>query len=159
MKGKTFTTAVAVAIGLAAVGYFFFNNPFATQPTVNQNPQPGSPDQVVVQDVTVGTGAEATPGMKLEVNYIGKLQNGTVFDQSSSHGGPLPFTLGASGTIAGWSQGIQGMKEGGTRIIIIPPSLGYGAQAIGPIPPNSTLIFQVELVKVVGPATTTSSAQ
>ncbi len=154
MKGKTLTTAVAVTVGLAVIGYFFFNNPFTANVASNQPAAASlSSDQVVVQDVVKGTGAEATPGMKLQVNYIGKLQDGTTFDQSSNYGGPLEFTLGAEGTIVGWSQGIQGMKEGGTRIIIIPPSLGYGAQAIGPIPANATLIFQVQLVKIVGPDT------
>ena len=150
MKGKTLTTAVAVAVGLGLVGYFFFSNPFTTT-NVGINQQTPSPDQVVIQDIVQGTGSVAQPGSAIRINYIGKLEDGTIFDQSSDHGGPQDFTLGAN-TIVGFSQGVQGMKVGGTRIIIIPPSLGYGSQAVGPIPANSTLIFQVELVDVAAPA-------
>ena len=143
------TTAVAVAVGLALVGYFFFSNPFA--PNMQPQGQAGAPDQVVIQDVAVGNGAQATIGSKIVVNYIGKLQDGTIFDQSSSHGGAQQFSLD-NNMIAGFVQGVAGMKEGGTRVVIIPPSLGYGNRAVGSIPPNSTLIFQVELVKVENPS-------
>lgn len=149
MTGKTLTTAVAVAVGLGLVGYFFFSNPFSTETGVIPK-QSASPDQVIIQEVTAGTGTEAGAGATVSVNYIGKLEDGTTFDQSSDHGGAQTFSL--SQVVPGFAQGIRGMKEGGTRIIIIPPSLGYGDRAVGSIPPNSTLIFQVELVKVVEPS-------
>ena len=162
MSKQQLTTGIAVAIGLLLVGYFFFNNPFSsTSTTVSTEPSSTSaatasdtnpnPNQVVVQDVSQGTGAEAQVGDTVEVNYIGKLQDGTVFDQTSTKSGPFPFTLGGN-VIPGFTQGVTGMKVGGTRIIIIPPSLGYGSQAVGSIPANSTLIFQVELVKIHAPA-------
>ncbi len=149
MTGKTLTTAVAVAVGLGLVGYFFFSNPFSTEIGVIPQ-QSASPDQVIIQEVVEGTGAMASAGSTVRVNYIGKLQDGTTFDQSADHGGAQTFSLGR--VVPGFAQGIQGMKVGGTRIIIIPPSLGYGAQPVGSIPANSTLIFQVELVEVAQPS-------
>lgn len=116
-------------------------------------PPPGStpvPDtkELVKTDLKVGTGKEAKTGDAVTVNYRGTLTNGTVFDESYKRGQPFDFTLG-SGVIEGWSQGVAGMKEGGKRKLIIPPSLGYGAQGAGnDIPPNATLIFEIELLKV-----------
>ena len=142
-------TGIAVTIAVIVLAYFFIflKTPSAALPG-GQGATVGS--AVVIQDIKTGTGAEATPGTSVTVNYVGKLQNGTVFDQSASHGGPFQFGLGAGQVIPGWEQGIQGMKVGGERILIIPPSLGYGAQQVGPIPPNSTLIFDVQLVSVNG---------
>lgn len=106
-------------------------------------------------DLRVGTGAEANTGRNVSVNYTGWLYSaaatdnkGTQFDSSLTAGRtPLAFTVG-SGVIAGFSQGVIGMRVGGLRRIVIPPSLGYGAQANGPIPGNSTLIFEIELLAV-----------
>ena len=107
----------------------------------------GTP-QVKIEDVQVGTGAEAVPGKRVTVNYTGKLENGKVFDSSVGKQ-PFTFDLGAGQVIAGWDQGVKGMKVGGKRILTIPPELGYGAQgAAGVIPPNATLIFEVELLDV-----------
>jgi FKBP-type peptidyl-prolyl cis-trans isomerase len=102
----------------------------------------------MITDTVVGSGAEATPGKTVSVNYVGMLQDGTVFDASANHGSPITFTLGSGQVIPGWEQGIAGMKVGGKRHLVIPPDLGYGAQANGPIPANSTLVFDVELVAV-----------
>ena len=104
-------------------------------------------------DTTVGTGAEATPGHKVNVHYTGWLdQNGAKgkkFDSSVDRGQPFSFGLGAHQVIRGWDEGVAGMKVGGKRTLIIPPDLGYGARgAPGAIPPNATLIFDVELLKV-----------
>lgn len=90
----------------------------------------------------------ATNGSTVSVNYIGKLENGTKFDSSYDRGQPIQFTLGAGQVIAGWDEGILGMKVGEKKNLVIPPEKGYGAQAVGPIPANSTLIFDVELVDV-----------
>ena len=104
-------------------------------------------------DTTVGTGAEATPGHKVTVNYTGWLYNngqkGKKFDSSLDRNQPFTFSLGAHQVIQGWDQGVDGMKVGGKRTLIIPPDLGYGQRgAGGVIPPNATLMFDVELLKV-----------
>jgi FKBP-type peptidyl-prolyl cis-trans isomerase len=96
----------------------------------------------------VGTGAEAVAGKKISVNYVGTLADGTKFDSSYDRNQPFEFTLGAGQVIAGWDQGVAGMKVGGKRKLVIPPSLGYGSQANGSIPANSTLTFEVELLAV-----------
>lgn len=101
-----------------------------------------------IQDEVVGTGAEAVPGKKVTVNYVGTLVDGTKFDSSYDHGTPFSFNLGAGEVIVGWDQGVAGMKIGGKRKLIVPPSLGYGSQTVGPIPANSTLVFEVELLGV-----------
>jgi len=106
------------------------------------------PAQVKIEDIQVGTGAEAAAGKTVSVNYTGTLTNGVVFDSSYQRNEPITVTLGAGQVIPGWEQGLQGMKVGGKRKLTIPPSLGYGAQGQGAIPPNSTLIFEVELLDV-----------
>jgi FKBP-type peptidyl-prolyl cis-trans isomerase FkpA len=102
-------------------------------------------------DQTVGTGAVAVNGKTVMVHYTGWLSNGTKFDSSLDRGHPFPFLLGAHQVIAGWDLGVAGMKVGGKRRLIIPPDLGYGPDgAGGVIPPNATLIFDVELLAVGG---------
>lgn len=103
--------------------------------------------ELKIEDEVVGTGATATAGDKVTVDYVGMLTNGKVFDASKSHGSTgFTFTLGAGQVIKGWDQGVAGMKVGGKRKLTIPASLGYGASgAGGVIPPNATLIFEVEL--------------
>ena len=105
-------------------------------------------------DVRVGTGAEATAGRRITVHYTGWLYSATAPDNkgqqfdSSVGGTPFAFTLGAGQVIRGWDQGVVGMRVGGQRRLVIPPALGYGATGQGPIPPNATLIFDVELLNV-----------
>src|SRR5205814_6838233 len=111
------------------------------------------PSGLKYTDTTVGTGTEATKGKKVSVHYTGWLYNngakGTKFDSSVDRGQPFQFTLGAHQVIAGWDEGVAGMKVGGKRTLIIPPELGYGARgAGGVIPPNATLMFDVELLGV-----------
>lgn len=107
------------------------------------------PSGLQYQDLIVGTGQKSASRMKVRIDYVGKLQNGTVFDK-----GVNDFTLGTGAVIKGWDQGIAGgpgvepMREGGKRKLIIPPSLGYGEKIVSTIPPNSTLIFDIELLRV-----------
>ena len=100
-------------------------------------------------DITTGTGATAVAGKQVKVHYTGWLTNGKKFDSSVDRGRPFVFPLGAGQVIKGWDQGVAGMKVGGKRQLRIPPELGYGASgAGGVIPPNATLIFDVELLDV-----------
>ncbi len=105
------------------------------------------PNGLQMQDLVVGTGTEAHTGDVVSVNYIGTLVNGQKFDSSYDHGQAFLFPLGAGQVIKGWDIGVVGMRIGGKRKLIVPPNLGYGAQgAGGVIPPNATLIFEVELL-------------
>ncbi len=107
-------------------------------------------------DTTPGTGATATAGQQVSVHYTGWLHQpeaangrGAKFDSSKDRGDPFRFQLGARQVIGGWDEGVQGMQVGGTRVLLIPPELGYGARgAGGVIPPNATLVFEVDLLAV-----------
>jgi FKBP-type peptidyl-prolyl cis-trans isomerase len=105
-------------------------------------------DGLQIQDLTVGTGAEAKSGDTITVNYLGTLTNGTKFDSSYDRNQPFTTQIGVGQVIKGWDEGMVGMKVGGKRKLTIPASLGYGSQDMGTIPPNSTLIFEVELLNV-----------
>ena len=108
------------------------------------------------QDVTPGTGTEATKGQNVSVHYTGWLydasksdKRGAKFDSSKDRNEPFEFRLGGGEVIRGWDDGVAGMKVGGTRVLTIPPSLGYGARGAGDvIPPNATLVFEVDLLDV-----------
>jgi peptidylprolyl isomerase len=100
-------------------------------------------------DITPGTGPSPSPGKQVKVHYTGWLENGTKFDSSVDRGQPFVFPIGIGQVISGWDEGVMSMKVGGKRKLIIPPQLGYGANgAGGVIPPNATLIFEVELLDV-----------
>jgi len=160
MNKKTgIAVGVAVVIVLIILGgqgliSSMFNNSSSTTSTNTNNTNTQNtnmqqdPSQLQSQDVTVGTGDTAVAGKQVTVNYVGELTDKTVFDSSYSRGTPFTFTLGAGQVIKGWDMGVAGMKVGGKRILVIPSTLGYGDQAMGPIPANSTLIFQVELLSV-----------
>jgi FKBP-type peptidyl-prolyl cis-trans isomerase FkpA len=110
-------------------------------------------DKLIKEDVVVGTGSEATSGQKVTVHYTGWLMQGgkagTKFDSSKDRRDPFVFNLGKGQVIKGWDEGVQGMKVGGTRKLTIPPAMGYGSRgAGGVIPPNATLVFEVELLGV-----------
>ncbi len=110
---------------------------------------------LVYEDLQVGDGATAKAGDVVQVNYTGWLQDGTKFDSSLDRGQPFQFTLGARQVITGWDEGVQGMKVNGTRLLVIPSTLGYGANGYPPtIPANATLTFEVQLVNIVQPTPT-----
>jgi FKBP-type peptidyl-prolyl cis-trans isomerase len=118
-----------------------------------QMPATTTPSGLIINDTVVGTGKLAVAGEDVSVHYTGWLfyggERGKKFDSSKDRGQPFQFGLGGGQVIKGWDEGVQGMKVGGSRTLTIPPELGYGARgAGGVIPPNSTLIFEVELLKV-----------
>lgn len=123
----------------------------APTPTPAPQPPPDPNAKLEIKDLVVGKGAEAKSGDTVKVHYVGTLTNGEEFDASKKHGTePFTFELGKGRVIKGWDEGVVGMKVGGKRKLTIPPHLGYGARGAGPkIPPNSTLVFEVELIEVV----------
>jgi FKBP-type peptidyl-prolyl cis-trans isomerase len=104
--------------------------------------------ELQIEDLHLGTGDQAVAGKPVRVHYVGTLLDGAKFDSSRDRGQPFQFPLGGGKVIQGWDQGVAGMKVGGLRKLTIPPHLGYGARGIGPIPPNATLVFEVELLSV-----------
>ena len=108
-----------------------------------------TPSGLVIEELVVGSGAAASAGQKVSVHYTGWLTDGKKFDSSKDRGDPFIFPLGRGHVIKGWDEGVAGMKVGGKRKLTIPPGLGYGARgAGGVIPPNATLVFEVELLAV-----------
>eukprot|EP00741_Cyanophora_paradoxa_P018031 tig00021037_g17411.t1 len=101
-------------------------------------------------DIVEGSGAQPKAGQMVKVHYTGRLENGQVFDSSRDRGRPFSFKIGTGMVIKGWDEGVMSMKVGGQRKLTVPPALGYGSRGIGPIPPNSTLIFDVELLSIGG---------
>ena len=137
MKKLSVNQWIAVAVAIVVVfGFVIYNyfGGFNSQILTNMSDQ---------QEAQV-----AQAGDVVTLNYTGTLSDGTKFDSSYDHGEPFSFTLGAGEVIKGWDDGIVGMKVGEKKHLVIPPEMGYGAQAIGPIPANSTLMFDVELVKI-----------
>lgn len=112
-------------------------------------PSGSPPDELLTDDVVVGEGTAAKSGDHVTVHYVGvSFSSGKQFDASWDRGQPFDFPLGAGRVIQGWDFGVAGMREGGRRTLVIPPSLGYGPRGSGPIKPNETLVFVVDLVKV-----------
>ncbi|MEX2008372.1 MAG: FKBP-type peptidyl-prolyl cis-trans isomerase [Candidatus Spechtbacterales bacterium] len=153
--------SLALGLGIVAlvfVGFLYFGDRNDTgssevaenqQSTMNPNTQSDeSQPKVDIEVLTEGTGAVAENGNTLQVHYVGTLEGGTIFDSSRERNEPFSFQLGAGQVIAGWDQALLGMKEGGKRIITIPPELAYGATPPPGIPVNATLIFEVELLTV-----------
>lgn len=108
----------------------------------------GSLEKLVINDIKIGSGKAIEDGDTVVVNYVGRTQNGVEFDSSYKRGEPYEFVVGSGKVIEGWERGLVGMKEGGERILVIPPLMAYGNAQVGPIPPNSTLVFSIELLRV-----------
>jgi len=112
-------------------------------------PTTTTPTGLIIEELVLGEGAAAAAGQSVTVHYTGWLTNGKKFDSSKDRDDPFVFPLGAGHVIRGWDEGVQGMKVGGSRKLTIPPELGYGARgAGGAIPPNATLVFEVELLGI-----------
>lgn len=142
---------IAVGASLAFLTYIFFSGPLINLFNIPMNTAEAGGERgqgVRVREVAVGTGAVAEAGDVVTTHYVGTLQDGRVFDSSRDRGVPISFSLGTGQVIRGWDEGLLGMREGGKRILTISPEYGYGEHAVGTIPANSTLIFEVEMVKV-----------
>jgi len=140
---------LVIAIIVGAVMAVNSNNATYDEASSTASPTPIAVDKnLKIVDEVVGTGAVAKVGSAARVNYVGTLVDGTKFDSSYDRNQPFSFTIGAHQVIAGWEQGVQGMKVGGKRKLTIPPDLAYGDRATGSIPANSTLIFEIELLSI-----------
>ena len=140
------TLIAGLVIILVIILFIVYNA--LSKPVTNNDNMITTASGLQYQDVKVGTGVEAKAGNTVSVHYVGTLQDGTQFDSSRDRNQPFEFVLGAGRVIKGWDEGVAGMKVGGIRKLVIPPGLGYGSQANGPIPANSTLYFEVELLSV-----------
>jgi len=159
MKNLSKKEWIAVAVAVVFVGYTLFGGNIINlfqKNSMNENSLAAtagteSSGGVAINDIVVGQGAEVKTGELVSVNYILSLSDGTIVQNSKDFGQPFQFTLGAGEVIPGWEQGFVGMKVGGVRTIVIPPELAYGSNQAGPIPPNSTLVFTIELLDVSNP--------
>ena len=145
---------IAVSLSLAFLTYLLFAAPLMElfSPPLDsletQMPQTG----LVTEEIVVGEGPLAETGDILTVHYVGTLSDGQVFDSSLDRNLPFSFTLGAGQVIRGWDEGFSGMRVGGSRRLIMSPDYGYGESGMGTVPPNSTLIFEIELLNAEKPA-------
>lgn len=147
--------AIAVAVIVVIVAALFIfkvinfdKKPVQPEPVNDTSSSSASAPKLQITDTVVGTGDEVKSGDTVLINYTGTLEDGTKFDSSYDRGKPFETKIGVGDVIKGWDEGVVGMKVGGKRHLVIPPDLAYGDQQVGVIPPNSTLIFDVELMEV-----------
>jgi FKBP-type peptidyl-prolyl cis-trans isomerase len=150
LRNQRIAIVIVAVLIIAAIAFFVMQGITGKEPAVEV-----STDLVTTasglqyQDLVIGDGKEAVVGDNVSVHYTGWLEDGTKFDSSLDRGNPFEFTLGMGQVIQGWDEGVAGMKVGGKRKLVIPPDLGYGSTgAGGVIPPNATLIFDVELIEI-----------
>lgn len=144
----TETTTTPASGGGATIQKLAISKDLKTKPEI-EKPSGDPPTKLYSRDIVVGTGKKAKAGDKVTVQYVGVAHStGEQFDASWDAGQPFVFDLGAQMVIAGWDQGVEGMQEGGRRLLVIPPDLAYGPSGQGPIGPNETLIFVVDLEKI-----------
>lgn len=162
MKSLSKKEWIGVIVAIVFIGYTMFGQTISNffsgngSGTINNEASAALSDSsnqnnmsnVTTKDILVGNGTTIAPGMVVVVNYVLKLSDGTLIQDSKqvNGGAPFSFVFGAGQLIPGWEMGITGMKVGGKRLITIPPELGYGSSAVGPIPANSTLVFEIEVV-------------
>ncbi|HKO61548.1 MAG TPA: FKBP-type peptidyl-prolyl cis-trans isomerase [Pyrinomonadaceae bacterium] len=140
-QARLIAILVVIALAAAAVTYLIANRNSSSSGT-----EVVTASGLKYTDVAEGTGTTTQNGQMLTVHYTGTLQNGTKFDSSVDRGKPYQFRLGSGSVIKGWDEGLLGMKVGGKRKLVIPAALGYGARGTPNIPPNSTLLFDIELI-------------
>lgn len=148
MSGTTTEGELNRQVGLVVVSQDGERETALREALVSASGDRGMIEQLLIDDITIGTGRAVVAGDTVSVNYVGTLQNGQEFDNSYKRGEPFTFKVGAGQVIAGWDQGLVGMQVGGQRILVIPAELAYGDRAVGPIPRNSTLVFSIELVSI-----------
>lgn len=149
MNKKTIiAVVVAVVVVGALIGGGLLSGLFTSTNNAEQKTMQQKALELQSKDITVGSGDVAVAGKEVTVHYTGVFADGKKFDSSVDRGVPFTFTLGSGMVIKGWDQGVEGMKVGGKRILVIPPALAYGDKDYGPIPANSTLIFEIELLGV-----------
>jgi peptidylprolyl isomerase len=139
-----------IIIILAIIGIIYLmSEPVVKEESTKVETTPPPANGLQIKDTKVGDGQEVKKGDEVIINYTGTLEDGTKFDSSFDTGKPFETKIGVGEVIEGWDQGVVGMKVGGERHLVIPPSLGYGDQGVPPkIPPNSTLIFDVQLLGI-----------
>ncbi|MFL6336646.1 MAG: FKBP-type peptidyl-prolyl cis-trans isomerase [Pyrinomonadaceae bacterium] len=142
---RTRVIAAVIIVALVAVGAAYLFVPGLPGSTGGEVTTPSG---LRYTDLVVGTGPSPRRGQTAVVHYTGTLTDGTKFDSSRDKGQPYPFVLGTGRVIKGWDEGVATMKVGGRRKLVVPPALGYGATGNGTIPPNATLVFDVELLDV-----------
>jgi FKBP-type peptidyl-prolyl cis-trans isomerase len=176
MKSLSEQESIALVFALIVVAVTFFGvvgNPFTrtevAQPEVASGPvtidsrndpeaagralaaasdESGNVTELLIEDTRVGTGPAVKNGDTISVHFIGALKDGTRFDDSTLRGEPFTFTVGAGSVIEAWDKGVVGMKAGGERVLIVPPSMAYGERGLGAVPPNATTLFSLTLVEI-----------
>lgn len=152
MRSLTKNEAIAVSVSIILVLFLFGSQFINPSSDVDDIIAPEQNLNQITYMKSTDSNQQAKAGDVVSVLYTGKFANGTVFDTTTARGNePIEFILGAGQVIAGWDQGILGMKVGEKKSLVIPPELGYGSSPVGPIPANSTLYFDVELVGIASP--------